>query len=73
MKQGHSGEAESLPAGQEIPSLLWNPKANCRVHNRPPLDPTLSQVNAVHTLTPYFLKTHFNIPTPFAKGAPSPG
>jgi len=34
MEQSPFGEANSHSTSQEIPSLLWNPKANCRVHTR---------------------------------------
>jgi hypothetical protein len=41
-----SRKPQTLSAGQEIPRLLWNPKV---------------QYATVHTLSPYFLKDHFNI------------
>jgi hypothetical protein len=43
---------------QEIPWLLWNPKAHCRVHKSPPPVPILSQMNQIQT---YFPKIHFSI------------
>jgi hypothetical protein len=56
-----SWEANSHSASQEIPRLLWNPKAHYRVHMSPQLIPILSQMNTVHTFPPYFPKIHFNI------------
>jgi hypothetical protein len=54
---------DSCSAGQEIPHLLWNLKFHC-VHNGPPLDPILCQLNSAHTLASYFFKIHFNIILP---------
>ena len=54
-------EAESHSVGQEIHSLVWNVKAHYCVHKRIPSVPVLSQMNPVYTLSPYLLKTHFNI------------
>jgi hypothetical protein len=49
---------------QEIPHLLWNPKAYYRVPRSPLQVPFLSQVNPVHHFQPYFPKIHFNISLP---------
>jgi hypothetical protein len=43
-----------------ISSPLWHPYVQCRVYKRPPLVPTLSQMNPVHALATYVLNTHFN-------------
>jgi hypothetical protein len=52
-------EANSHSTSQEIPLLLWNPKAH--YHNSPPLVRILSHMSPLHTFTPYFLNIHSNI------------
>jgi hypothetical protein len=44
MEQSPSLEANSHSSSQEIIRLLWNTKAEYRVHNGPPLIPVLSQM-----------------------------
>jgi hypothetical protein len=51
----------SCSADQETFRRLCNPKVHYRVHKSPQPIPVLSQMNPVHTLTPYFLKIHFII------------
>jgi hypothetical protein len=49
---------------KKFPRLAWNPKVHYRVHKSLSLDPTLSKMDPVHNLIPYFFKTHFNIILP---------
>jgi hypothetical protein len=57
-------EANSCSASQEITYLLWNLKVHCYVRESLPLIFTLSHMNRVHNVPPYFFKIYFNIILP---------
>jgi hypothetical protein len=57
-------EANCFATSQEIPRVLWNPKASHHTHKRPPPVPILSQPNQVLTPTSHFLKIYPNIILP---------
>jgi hypothetical protein len=46
------------------------PKDSCNVHNFPPLDPILSQMNPFYTFMIYFFTVYFNIILTFALQVP---
>jgi len=57
-------KANRFSASQEIPPILWKPKAHYSIHKCSPPVPTLSQLDPIHTPTSYFLKIHLNIILP---------
>jgi hypothetical protein len=59
MEQSPSREADSRSASQEIQHLLWNQKVHYRFHKSPPFYRLLCQMNAIHTIQPYFPKIYF--------------
>jgi hypothetical protein len=63
-KLSPSWGAVNCVAPQEPPSILWNPKAQYRVHKSPPLVPILSHIDPIHSIPSYLSKIHFNIVHP---------
>lgn len=57
MEWNFPSEADSRLANQDILVLLWN----SRTLKSPPLDPVLSLLNPIHTLTPWLFKIYFDI------------
>jgi hypothetical protein len=60
-----SWKAASCAATRELPSILWNPKVHCRVHNNPPLVPILSYINPIHTIPSYLSKVKLSLYRPW--------
>lgn len=56
-----SRAAISRLASEAIYSLLKDPAVYYRVHKSQQQAPVLRNMNAVHILSPYILKIHFNI------------
>jgi hypothetical protein len=50
---------------------LWNPKFHNCVHQSPPLDPILSQLNPVRPIDPYLPKVYLNVILHLRLGLPS--
>jgi hypothetical protein len=71
MQQIPFWEANNHSATQDIPRLSWNQKVHYRVYKSRPLAPTLSQMNPVHILSPYFPKVHSNLSPHLHLGPPS--
>jgi hypothetical protein len=64
-------EAASCAAIQELPSILWNPKVQYRVHESPALVLILNQIYPTHTTPSYLSKIHFSIVHPLRLGLSS--
>jgi len=64
MEQSSFRAANHYSTSQEIPCILWNPKAHYCIYNCLPPVPILSQTDSVHAPTLQFLKIHLNIILP---------
>jgi len=65
MEQSRSWEANSSSVSQEIPHIIWNPKAHSRVYQSLQLLPILGHVNPLHTQQTDFSTILCNIFSPF--------
>jgi hypothetical protein len=65
MERSPSWEANSRSASQEILCILLDSVVDYRAQKGRPLVSILSQMHPVHTLPPYFHKTHRSIIFPF--------
>jgi hypothetical protein len=68
MEKRLTWEAHDHSAGQNIPYLLQNPKVHYHIYKSSSLDPILSQLDPVHTLTPISFNIHFKIILAFMLG-----
>jgi hypothetical protein len=69
MEQSPSWEAKSSSATQEIPCILWIPKAHYRIHNSPPPVSILNQIDPVYVPPSNLSKIYFNIIFPSTLGS----
>ena len=58
-------------ASQEIPRILWNPKAHYRIHKCPPPVPILSHINPVHAPHPTSWRSSLILSSHLRQGLPS--
>lgn len=54
-------QIHTMFTSQLLTYLLDKPESYYHVHKSPQLDPQLSKLNPIHTLTPYVFMIHFNI------------
>jgi hypothetical protein len=70
MELSSYGEAANCTATQELPNILWNPKAHYRVHKTPPPVRILSHINPAH-ITPSYLRSTLILSTHLCLHLPS--
>jgi hypothetical protein len=61
MELSPAREGASRTSAEELPSILWNPKAYYHVHKSPPLFLILSQINSINITQSYLSKIHLSI------------
>ena len=71
MGQSPSWEANRLSASQEIPRILWNPRAHYRIYKCPPPVPILNQINPVHATHPTSCRSILVLSSHLRLGLPS--
>jgi hypothetical protein len=64
-------KAASYAAAQELPNILRNPMLHCCVHKTHPLVSILTQINAVHNIPCYLLRSILILFTHARLGLPS--
>jgi hypothetical protein len=70
IEQSPSWKAKRFSASQEIPRILWNPKAHYSIHKSPTLVSVQSQIDPVHAL-PVDLKSILVLSSHLRLGLPS--
>jgi len=58
--------------GKSVRLQFWNPSIHYSVRKRTPLDPVLSQINPLHTVTPCFFKVSEVLPPRVLRASPTP-
>jgi hypothetical protein len=64
MELNPSWDAASCVATKAFPNILWSPTFHFRVSKSPPLVPTLSKINPIHTTLSYLSEIHFKYYSP---------